>query len=323
MIFGTCGNILYILGSVGYLIIDIVGIVNTTSVDTTIVFAIYVGLAGLFVVDAILYLLDWYYNNVFRRKDKTSRHIIQLLASIASLVGSIVYLAGAITKPKTAFTSTSANTLYSTSDLALSNLTAFILNVGGMALFLVEALLQLLNWGKYFKSSDAEKKVSEKKISEKKSCCCGCNCKSIELWAIILNILASIIYLIAHVAQPVVIVISGYTSLTVSQIANIAFTVIRPIQVVGDACYLADAILYTVVWLRDKLNKKNQVNIEPEQNVNQNAWSTAKKMNSTKDQMTSDYISDIVPPSTERRKQQNITEQQRGKMFSTPTKSDW
>ncbi|CAF1269851.1 unnamed protein product [Didymodactylos carnosus] len=235
MFFYTCANVVYIVGMIGYLIIDIVGIVNSKTIESTPFYIVYVLLAIMFVIDAILYTLNWYVNAIHLRKNRSDpiNNKIELVACLFNLIGSIIYLLGAITTTQTNNANASTTTITTTvSTPTFSNIPSFVLNIIGMLSLTVESILTIVNWKKNFKPNN--------KLF----------LKNVEFWAHLLNLIGNLVYLIAHIVQPIVTVISSFTTSLLSQLINNIFIIIRPIQVAGDFIYLIDSILYTLVWLK-------------------------------------------------------------------------
>jgi hypothetical protein len=206
----SAANVLYALGSLGYSMINIINLLYYTSIESTITYAILIGLAIVFIIDALLYTMDWF----VQRSRKQWR---ELIGCILNIIGSVLYLIGATVfqNKKVSFTD-------------LSDLPASLFNFCGMLAFLAESILCF----------------SMPRVSKQASAC------SIEFFAHLLNLTGNLLYLSAHIIQPIVSFIANMTTQIVQTLSNIIFVVIRPIQIVGDIIYTIDAALYMIVWLK-------------------------------------------------------------------------
>ncbi|CAF1030095.1 unnamed protein product [Rotaria sp. Silwood1] len=165
---GYWANIIYIIGMIGYLIIDTISYMYI-SLNTIFSFIIYLLLAIVFVIDAILYTIDWYMYAVKLRKNKDQpiQYQSEFLACIFQHLGSIFYFIGAIL----AF-----NKIYLIKKL--------LFNLLGIFSFLIESIFTLLGWIILFR----------RKLSKT-----NCSLQNIYIWAHTLNIIANLIYLCATI----------------------------------------------------------------------------------------------------------------------------
>lgn len=210
----SAANILYVLGSLGYLGINIANLIDRNTVESSVTYIILIILAIIFVIDALLYTADW----IEQRATKKRR---ELIACILNVIGSILYLIGA-TVFKNEKTSTTTNFTN------ISNIPSFVFNIIGMLAFLAESILN-------FFAPPVSKKVSK--------------C-SVEFFANLLNLLGNLTYLIAHIIQPIVSFLASITTDALNKITDLIFIIIRPIQIGGDIIYTIDAILYIIVWIK-------------------------------------------------------------------------
>ncbi|UJR26196.1 hypothetical protein I4U23_007539 [Adineta vaga] len=209
----SAANILYAIGSLGYLIVNIVNLIDRTTVESSATYIILILLAILFVIDALLYTADW----IEQRATKKRRELVGCLLNI---IGSVLYFIGA-----TVF----KNKKISSNDFTnLTDVPAFVLNIVGMLAFLGESILSFFT----------------PRVTKKSSKC------SIEFFAHLLNLLGNITYLCAHIIQPVISVLASFTTQYLNKITDTIFIIIRPIQIGGDIIYVIDAILYMIVWLK-------------------------------------------------------------------------
>ena len=119
----SVANILYALGSLGYLTINIVNLIDRQTIESLVTYIILVILAIVFIIDALLYTADW----IEQRTTKTWR---ELIACLLNIIGSILYLIGA-----TVF----RNEKTSTSNLTnIGNIPAFVFNILEMLAYLAE-----------------------------------------------------------------------------------------------------------------------------------------------------------------------------------------
>lgn len=90
-------TVLYIFGMFGYLITDTLSYL-AVNVDDKLFAAVYTFLALIFVIDAILYNIDWYVYAIQQRDDThpLPEHRIALLACVFHHIGSQCYLVGAM-----------------------------------------------------------------------------------------------------------------------------------------------------------------------------------------------------------------------------------
>jgi predicted membrane channel-forming protein YqfA (hemolysin III family) len=118
----SAANILYALGSIGYLVINIVNLIDLNTVESLVTYIILVLLAIVFVIDALLHTAD-----CFQRRE--------FIACLLNIIGSILYLIGA-----TVF----KNQKTSSNDFSnLSDIPAYVFNIVGMLAFLAESILTL------------------------------------------------------------------------------------------------------------------------------------------------------------------------------------
>jgi hypothetical protein len=206
----SAANILYAFGSLGYLAINIANLIDRTTVELPATYIILVILAILFLIDALLYTADW----VEQRSTKKRR---ELIGCILNVIGSILYLIGA-----TVFQNNS------TSTTNLSDIPSFVFNILGMLAFLAESILSFCM----------------PRVTKKTSKC------SVEFFANLLNLIGNIIYLTAHIVQPIITFIASFTTQLLNNLTDTIFLIIRPIQIGGDIIYTIDAVLYIIVWLK-------------------------------------------------------------------------
>lgn len=206
----SAANILYASGSLGYCIVNIVNLIDRTTVDSPVTYAILILLAVVFIIDAFLYTADWFEQRV-RKKRR------ELIGCILNIVGSVLYLIGA--------------TVFKNKPISLtdfSDIPAFIFNLTGMLAFLAESILCFFM----------------PRISKQPSKC------SVEFFAHLLNLCGNLTYLTAHIAQPVLSFIASFTTQLLNRVTDAVFLIIRPIQIGGDVIYTVDAALYMIVWLK-------------------------------------------------------------------------
>jgi len=209
----SSANILYAFGSLGYLGINLANLIDRQIVEQSATYIILVILAIVFVIDALLYTADW----IEQRQTKTWK---ELIACILNIIGSILYLIGA-----TVF----KNEKTSSSDFTnTQNIPAFVFNIIGMLAFLAESILTFFT----------------PRVSKQTSKC------SVEFFANLLNLLGNIVYLTAHVIQPIISFVASFTTDFLNRITDLVFVIIRPIQIGGDIIYTIDAILYLIVWIK-------------------------------------------------------------------------
>lgn len=124
-------NIVYFLGMIGYLIIDTISPFFSSSFFISISF-VYLFLTIIFIVDAILYTIDWYFYAVKLRKspDDPIEYRCEFVACIFQNFGSFLYFLGALFAfGKTNWTERS-----------------LIMNFFGIVAFLIESFLTLIGW---------------------------------------------------------------------------------------------------------------------------------------------------------------------------------
>lgn len=209
----SAANILYALGSLGYLAINIANLIDRQTIESFVTYIILVILAIVFIIDALLYTADW----IEQRTTKTWR---ELIACILNITGSILYLIGA-----TVFRNEkTSNSNYT----AISNVPAYVFNILGMLAYLAESILTFFT----------------PRVSKKPSKC------SVEFFAHVLNLLGNVTYLASHIIQPIISFIASFTTDALNRITDLIFLIIRPIQIGGDVIYTIDAILYFIVWIK-------------------------------------------------------------------------
>ena len=136
LVWGFWANIVYIVGMIGYLIIDTSSYMFI-SLNSTFSFIVYLILTIVFVIDAYLYTIDWYIYAVQRRKNKNEpiQYRAEFIACIFQILGSYFYLIGAI--------------------LAYDRFRfmkkILLFNLIGIIAFLIEAGFTLLGWRIMFK----------------------------------------------------------------------------------------------------------------------------------------------------------------------------
>ncbi|CAF2308087.1 unnamed protein product [Rotaria sp. Silwood2] len=209
----SAGNIIYALGSLGYLAINTVNLINRNTVDSPATYIVLIILAIVFVIDALLYTIDWF-------EQRTTKTRLELIACILNVIGSILYLIGA-----TVFQNNKTSTNESTN---LSDIPAFVFNILGMLAYLAESILDFFI----------------PRVSKQTSKC------SVEFFAHLLNLVGNITYLIAHIIQPIISFIASFTTAYLNKTTDIIYIIIRPIQMGGDIIYIIDAILYIIVWMK-------------------------------------------------------------------------
>ncbi|CAF0814372.1 unnamed protein product [Adineta ricciae] len=209
----SAANILYAIGSLGYLAVNIVNLIDRTTVESSATYIVLVLLAILFVIDALLYTADWF-------EQRATKKCRELFACTLNIVGSVLYLVGAtVFKNKTGSTNNFTNA---------TDIPAFVFNIVGMLAFLGESILSFF----------------APRVTKKPSKC------SVEFFAHLLNFLGNLTYLCAHVVQPIISFLASHTTQYLNKLTDIIFIIIRPIQIGGDIIYVIDAILYIIVWLK-------------------------------------------------------------------------
>jgi len=209
----SAANIIYALGSLGYLAINMINLIDQNTIQSLVTYIILVILAIVFVIDALLYTADWF-------EQRLTKNRRELIGCILNIIGSILYLIGA-----TVF----KNNQTSTNDFSnLSNIPAFVFNIVGMLAFLGESILTFFT----------------PRVSKNPSKC------SVEFFANLFNLLGNLIYLIANIIQPIISLIANLTTDFLNQINNFIFIIILPIEIFGDVIYIIDAILYIIVWIK-------------------------------------------------------------------------
>jgi hypothetical protein len=259
----SAANILYVLGSLGYLAINIVNLIDRSTVELPVTYIFLVILAILFVIDALLYTADWI-------EQRTTKKRLELAGCILNVVGSILYLIGA-----TVFQNMTASTNDSSD---LSEVPSFVFNIVGMLAFLAESILMFFT----------------PRVSKKPSKC------SVEFFAHLLNLFGNITYLSAHIVQPIITFIASFTTDSLNQITNMIFLIIRPIQIGGDIIYTIDAILYIIVWIKanDQMRKIGAAWIE-RGNITLNKIVNKKKPNVSAAEQQPEIIVENIQPASQ------------------------
>jgi hypothetical protein len=131
-------NLVYILGMFGYLTIDTISY-NYPSFNNTLSLIIYLSLAVVFVIDALLYTIDWYIYAVKLRNSNQEpiQYRSELVACVFQNLGSYFYLTGALL----AFDKTRL----------IDKILLF--NLIGVISFLTESAFTLLGWFMVFRRS--------------------------------------------------------------------------------------------------------------------------------------------------------------------------
>ena len=230
MVWSLWSCILYLLGSCGYLALDLTGYFLT--VDTWTVYVLYIVLAGIFVIEGILYAIDWCQYACCQQGSQRSigYYKFKFLASVFHNIGSLAYLLGAIF---------GGNTNELQPDF-LSSPRVYVCNIIGMGALVIEAILSLLGW--MLRPPDNQR----------------CHCPhGVPLWANLLNLLGGLTYLTASILSPVLVVVYSATKTQVTIQQNY----IQLILIGGDGVYLIDSMLYMVLWIQDR-KKHNRSNGE-------------------------------------------------------------
>jgi hypothetical protein len=226
---------LYLICSIGYIIIDILDYLLVISNST--LYILYIVFASVLVAEAILYTIDWA-QYVFCQSKSTSiyKYKLKFFASIFHIIGSIAYLLGGIF----------GNSTVQNQQNLLTAPQLYVYNIVGTAALLIEAILTQLGW--MFHPPDITK---------------TCQCPfGVALWAHVLNVVGGLIYLAASIL-PLIITAANSTLST----TTIYLNYVRPVEIAGDGVYLIDSMLYMLLWIRE-WKHRNKVNndepIEPE-----------------------------------------------------------
>eukprot|EP00698_Gefionella_okellyi_P004672 TRINITY_DN14276_c0_g1_i1.p1 TRINITY_DN14276_c0_g1~~TRINITY_DN14276_c0_g1_i1.p1 ORF type:complete len:254 (-),score=52.21 TRINITY_DN14276_c0_g1_i1:51-812(-) len=212
------GNFFYVVGMIGYVAADFVGaFVRMTGREA---FLLYLFLAAVFVLDGLLYTMDWY-SKAVRERQENANHMMwdsEFVASMMNILGALGFLL--------------ASVFYiQTSEYArierVSNLVA-------MVAYVLESLFSLRAWYRTV-GSEANR---------------GCVPEDVFMWANLLNVLPSGIYLAAQVTG-LVLDVRGNDPHEI-------FQMVRRIQVGGDILYLIDSVLYCVCWRRERREQAEQ-----------------------------------------------------------------
>ncbi|CAF0866775.1 unnamed protein product [Didymodactylos carnosus] len=207
-------NIVYILGSIGYMFMNLFCLVFCINKFVYASFVLYVILAILFVIDAILYTIDWYTYAVLLRKSKNIpiNYKAEFTACIFQILGSYCYLLGAILAEN--------KTKYMPKILAL--------NVAGIFSLVLEATFTIVGWQITLKNKTYFNR--------------GCCAQDIYLWAHVLNLTADLIYLLATI-----IAVLRFQMDLIRYPATVQL-----LQIIGDIVYVVDSLLYMRCYMREK-----------------------------------------------------------------------
>ena len=131
LVWAYWANIIYLIGMLGYCTVDTTNYVLLTF-DRTVSNVVYLFLASLFVVDAILYSIDWFVYAVKLRAqpDEPIKYRCEFVACIFQHLGSCLYFIAAIL----AF------------DSGRWAERILVINFLGVVAFLVESLLTFAGW---------------------------------------------------------------------------------------------------------------------------------------------------------------------------------
>jgi hypothetical protein len=226
---------LYLICSIGYIIIDILN--YTLVISNSTLYILYIVLASVLVVEAIFYTIDWL-QYVFCQSKSTSiyKYKLKFFASIFHIIGSIAYLLGGIF----------GNSTVQNQQNLLTTPQLYIYNIIGMVALVIEAILSNIDW-----------MVHPPDIRKTCQCTCG-----VALWAHVLNIVAGVIYLAASILPLIMTAANSTLSTT-----TIYLNYVRPVEIAGDSVYLIDSMLYMVLWIKE-WKRRNSVNndepVEPE-----------------------------------------------------------
>lgn len=210
----SAGNIIYALGSLGYLAINTFNLIYPAGIHSQVTYIILVSLASIFVLDALLYTFDW----IEQRQTKNYK---ELIACLFNILGSVLYLIGTITLANT-------KPSISMNSVNLNDIPMFVFSIVGILSFLIESILNFFT----------------PRVSKTTSKC------SIEFFAHLLNLFGNITYLVAHIIQPIIAFIASFTTEYLNKLTDLIYIIIRPIQIGGDIIYTIDAILYMIVWIK-------------------------------------------------------------------------
>ena len=218
MVWSFLSILLYLLCSIGYLIVDVLNYVLI--INNSTLYIIYIVLASVLIVEAILYTIDWAQYAFFQAKSgRICEYKFKFLASIFHNIGSVVYLLGGIF---------GNNTVQDEKNF-LTNPQLYVFNIVGTAALFIEAILTLLGW--IFHPLDKTK---------------TCHCPhDVAVWAHVLNSVGALVYLVASILPLIIIAVNTSQSQT-----SVYQNYIRPIQIAGDSVYLIDAVLYMALWFK-------------------------------------------------------------------------
>lgn len=132
-------NMIYLFGMIGYLIIDTLSPM-ILSTHFTLVSSIYLILTIVFIVDALLYTIDWYFYAVRLRKspDDPIEYRCEFVACLFQNFGSFFYFLGAL------FAFGKTNWIER----------SLLMNLFGILAFLIESLLTLIGWSIVYHRSE-------------------------------------------------------------------------------------------------------------------------------------------------------------------------
>ncbi|CAF0950385.1 unnamed protein product [Didymodactylos carnosus] len=205
-------SVVYILGSISYMFMDSFCLIF--SVDNYASFVIYIILANLFVIDAILYAIDWYTYAILLRKHKNDliNYRSELIACIFQHFGSYCYLLGAILA------------LDKTKYMAK----ILILNIIGIFSLVLEAIFTIIGWQISLRTSTY---LSHKHFVH-----------DIYFWGHTLNLTASLMYLLATILAGIFF-----------RMKSIKYSlIVQLLQIIGDIIYVVDSFVYMGCYMEDK-----------------------------------------------------------------------
>ena len=160
------------------------------------------------------------------------KYKFKCFASIFHIIGSVAYLLGAIF----------GGHIPQDQQNLLATPQLFVCNIIGMVALIIEAILTLIGW--------------MCRLPDEKSCHCP---HGVILWAHLLNILGGLIYLAVSILPPIM---TAIYSATMTQ-TTIYQNYVKPVQIVGDGIYLIDALLYMVLWFKERKQQNEIKDKEP------------------------------------------------------------
>jgi hypothetical protein len=161
------GNLLYLIGSGGYVLCD--SLYVSTHLPREVLDLLYVALACLFLIDAVIYWRLWYESTA-----PSSAFVDCSSASTAeflNIVGSLGYTVTAV-----------LGMSYFDGDPSVVRL-SFILTTCCVIIYVIDSVLYMRAWHEPFRRS-----------FDSQICCCQ-PCDDAEMWACLLNVLGSLLYL--------------------------------------------------------------------------------------------------------------------------------